>query len=141
MSESSSASGSCLCGAVTLTTKQLAGRFAACHCGMCRTWGGGPYLAIDAGAEVEIEGTDSLTIFDSSKWAERGFCKRCGTHLFYRVKEPRLYKVPVGLFGDSIEPSFGLQVFIDRKPESYTFVQQTKELTEAQIWEMYGPAS
>ena len=23
----------------------------------------------------------------SSAWAERGFCKNCGSHLFYRLKE------------------------------------------------------
>jgi hypothetical protein len=106
---------------------------------MCRKWGGGPLLAIDCGSDVQIEGADSITFFDSSKWADRGFCKNCGTHLFYRLKDSQQYQIPVGLFGDSVAPEFGLQVFIDRKPESYAFSNKTKELTEAQIYEMYAP--
>jgi len=82
-----------------------------------------------------------VVVFDSSDWAERGFCKHCGTHLFYRLKEPQEYQIPVGFFGDSAAPEFGLQVFVDRKPDNYTFANDTKEMTEAQIYEMYAPKS
>ena len=139
MSELSSTQGSCLCGAVTLSATNVAAEMGACHCGMCRRWGGGPFLAVDCGREVRIEGEESVAVFDSSAWAERGFCKRCGTHLFYRIKDSREYQVPVGLFGDSVAPRFGLQVFIDRKPDNYAFANETEEQTEAQIYEMYAP--
>jgi hypothetical protein len=49
--------------------------------------------------------------------------------------------VPVGLFGDSLSPTFRLQVFIDRKPEYYTFKEETKTMTEAEIFKMYAPVS
>ena len=52
-------------------------------------------------------------MFDSSPWAERGFCKTCGTHLFYLLKDAEGFQTPVGLFGDAVAPAFGLQVFID----------------------------
>ena len=106
---------------------------------MCRRWGGGPLLAVNCGSDVQIDGSEAVTVFDSSPWAERGFCSRCGTHLFYRLKESREHQVPVGLFGDAICPEFALQVFIDRKPENYRFAEETKELTEAEIYEMYAP--
>ena len=43
------------------------------------------------------------------------------------------------LAGDSVAPEFGLQVFVDRKPDNYTFANDTKEVTEAEIYEMYAP--
>ena len=131
----------CLCGAVTLTATKVAPEFTACHCGMCRRWGGGPLLTVECGDDVRIEGSESVAVFDSSKWAERGFCKSCGTHLFYRLKHSQQYEIPLGLFGDKISPSFRLQVFIDRKPPGYAFADDTEELTEAEVYEKYAPKS
>jgi len=139
MNELTPTAGSCLCGAVTIAARTMEQQFSACHCGMCRRWGGGPLLAVDCGKDVQIEGEESVAVFNSSKWAERGFCKKCGTHLFYRLKGSQEYQIPVGFFGDSAALEFGLQVFIDRKPEYYTFADKTKKLTEAQIYEMYAP--
>ena len=93
--------GSCLCGAVAVSAPDQT-EVAACHCGMCRRWGGGPLLAVHCGHDVHISGTEQVTVFKSSEWAERGFCSRCGTHLFYRVVQGNEYIVPVGLFGDAM---------------------------------------
>ncbi len=131
-------SATCLCGNIEMTVSTMDEQFGACHCGMCRKWGGGPFLAVGCNQGVEIEG-DSVTVFDSSPWAERGFCNRCGTHLFYRVKSTGEHQIPVGLFGDSIPAEFGLQVFIDRKPGYYAFSNETEVLTEKQIYDMYAP--
>ena len=111
----------------------------ACHCSMCRKWGGGPLLAIDCGTNVEIVGEEHVTAYDSSDWAQRGFCNRCGTHLFYRLKENNQYVVPVGLFDDQPDISFGSQIFIDEKPGYYTFANQTTFMTGAEVFAKYGP--
>ena len=84
---------------------------------------------------------DRVAVFDSSQWAERGFCKRCGTHLFYRLKHNQEHNVPLGLFDDAASPAFYLQYFIDKKPAYYTFADKTEEMTEAQIFEKYAPRS
>lgn len=139
MSEQTSMKGACLCGAVTLTANAPAPSFGACHCSTCRTWSGGPLLALPCGADVTLTGEEAVTVFDSSAWAERGFCSRCGTHLFYRLKHSREYHVPVGLFDDAGDVAFGLQVYIDKKPPYYTFADQTEEMTEAQVFEKYAP--
>ena len=141
MGETKTATGSCLCGAVTVRAGSVATKFTACHCGMCRRWGGGPFFAVGCGTDVEIDGGEHVSVCDTSRWAERGFCKNCGTHLFYRLKKQQQYQMPVGLFGDSVSPELGLQVFIDKKPDSYSFEQKTKCLTEAEIFEMYAPKS
>lgn len=130
--------GHCLCGAVTITARTVARRLAACHCGTCRTWGGGPLLAVSAGADVSLDGEEFLTVYDSSPWAQRGFCARCGTHLFYRLKDPRHYELPAGLFKVLDDVPLTCQIFIDAKPASYTFANRTKDMTEAQVMAMFA---
>ncbi len=130
--------GKCLCGEVTVTAKQASNEVGACHCKMCRRWGGGPFMEINCGAEVVIDGEDSVSVFDSSDWAERGFCRHCGTHLFYRIKKSGQHMVPVGLFEDSASLAFTSQVFVDERPEYYAFANKTKDLTGAEIFALFG---
>lgn len=132
------AKGACLCGKITISVKDVDNKFGACHCDTCRIWTGGPQMAIGCGQNVEIEGKDYLSVYDSSAWAERGFCKECGTHLFYRLKASNEYRVLAGLFTDSISPKFDMQFFIDKKPEFYSFAEQTTNLTEKQIMEYFA---
>ena len=132
--------GSCLCGAVRIRADNPSDKVGACHCGMCRKWGGGPYMEIDCGTEVSFEGEENISVYESSNWAERGFCKQCGSHLFYRLKETKQHMIAVGLFDDQEQLVFESQVFIDQKPSFYSFSNKTNDLTEAEIFEMYGPS-
>ena len=71
--------GSCLCGTVTFHTRDVETDIHACHCSKCRTWSGTPALGVSVGS-VEFTGTEHIGVYGSSPWAERGFCKSCGTH-------------------------------------------------------------
>jgi hypothetical protein len=44
--------GSCLCGAVRVSTKATNKGVGACHCSMCRKWTGGPLLVIGCGSDA-----------------------------------------------------------------------------------------
>ena len=140
MSEAASKNGSCLCGAVSFTTSNFSKQVYACHCGMCRKWGGGPFMEVDCGTNISFKGEENITVYNSSDWAERGFCNKCGSHLFYRLEENNQHQVPVGLFDDQELFVFDSQVFIDKKPSFYSFANQTKKMTEAEIFEMYAPS-
>ena len=140
MTEASNKTGSCLCGAVRVTVMNAPDKVGACHCDMCRKWASGPYMEITCDSGVSFDGEENISVYESSDWAERGFCKICGSHLFYRLKETRQHMMAVGLFDDQRELVFDNQVFIDKKPEFYSFSNKTKDLTEAQIFEMFGPA-
>jgi hypothetical protein len=133
--------GSCLCGGVRIAIKTTNESVAACHCSMCRKWGGGPLLAIECGSAVQFDGTDSISVFGSSAWAERGFCSKCGSHLFYRLKKEGHYAVPVGLFDNGEAWVFDQQIFIDEKPLFYSFANQTKNLTGAEVFAQYAAPS
>ena len=82
--------GRCLCGAVSYTAKGLGPELGVCHCGMCRRWSGGPLFATST-EDLVWEGEDTIATYQSSEWAERGFCSACGSALFYRVTAPGPY--------------------------------------------------
>lgn len=95
-------------------------------------------MELDCGTDISFKGEENINVYDSSEWAERGFCNKCGSHLFYRLKENNQHMVPVGLFDDQASFVFDSQVFIDKKPSFYSFANQTTDMTEAEIFEMYG---
>lgn len=130
--------GRCLCGSVTVKTNAPTEEFGVCHCEMCRRWAGGPYFEFPLEDNVKFEGSEHIATYSSSDWAERGFCKNCGSHIYYRLKVQNHYHVSIGLFADSTDPELVSQVFIDRKPKGYSFSQKTKDYTEKEIFEMFG---
>lgn len=129
--------GQCLCGAVTFRSP-TAREISVCHCGSCRRWGGGPLLAVHCGPNVRFEGGDQLAVFASSEWAERAFCRQCGTHLYYKLLATGEYFVPAGAFKSS-DFELASQIFIDNKPPYYTFANETTMLTEQQVIEQFTP--
>lgn len=133
--------GSCLCGAISVSTTSMSNHVAACHCSMCRKWGGGPLLAIECGSDVSFSGEENIGVYQSSQWAERGFCNQCGSHLFYKLKQNNQYFMPVGLFDNCKGLIFEHQVFIDEKPEYYCFANETKNLTGAEVFAQFAPLS
>ena len=130
--------GACLCGSVRLSASPESLHAGACHCGICRKWGGGPMLAVECGDNVRIEGAADVSVYASSEWAERGFCRYCGTHLFYRPRQGGFHAIPLGLF-DS-EPAWQLEeeIFIEAKPAYYDFANSTRKLTGAEVFAQFG---
>jgi len=141
MSDTMEARGSCVCGATQITAKTVSRNVGACHCGLCRKWAGGPFMAVDCGTEVSFTGEDDISVFDSSDWAERGFCNKCGTHLFYRLKQNQQYYMPAGIFEDDSNFVFDHQVFIDEKPEYYKFANKTNDMTGAEVFAKFAPSA
>lgn len=130
--------GSCLCGEVSFVASKAADHVDACHCATCRKWGGAAYMEIDCGSQIQFSNTEAISVFNSSDWAERGFCKHCGSHLFYRLKQTQAHMVPVGLFDDDKGLVFRKQVFIDEKPTYYNFSEPTENLTGAELFALHA---
>lgn len=96
-------------------------------------------MEVDCGDEVFFEGEENITIYNSSEWAERGFCNKCGSHLFYRLKESKQHMMPVGLIDDGYMFVFDQQFFIDKKPSFYSFANETSDMTGAELFAKYAP--
>lgn len=132
-----SATGKCLCGAVTFSAEQVETHIHACHCSMCRKWTGGPMQAAEVGS-VTFTGDEHIKTFASSPWAQRGFCAQCGTTLFYRLNEPQMYMIATGAFDDAEQFSLAGEIFIDEKPAGYDFAGDHPRLTGAEFMASMG---
>ena len=131
--------GRCLCGAVTFTADDAEVDHSACHCGMCRRWSGGaPFFAARA-KNVVFASQEHLGRYASSDWAERGFCTRCGTSLFYFLKPANAYMMSVGTFDDPARFNLSLEIFVDRKPAGYALAGEHPRWTEAETFERLAP--
>jgi hypothetical protein len=134
------ATASCICGAVTLSA-DVGKSVGACHCDLCRRWGGGPLLALDGGNDVVIDGGACVATYPTTDWAERGFCSRCGTHLYIRVNQSGRYIVPAGLFDLDAGLEFDHQIFVDRRPSYYCFANETRQQTGAEVFAEFSSQS
>ena len=135
--------GSCLCGAVKYTLKSDPSEAGACHCSMCRKWSGGINIVVEAAPDqISFEGTDNITVFQSSEWGERCSCGVCGSSLYYRVIAPGplhgTFFVGMGTLDDPSGITLTDEIFIDCKPKGYTFSGDLKGMTEAEFMALYG---
>ena len=139
MSNLKSGSGSRLCNRVKIAAPSISNKVWACHCSMCRGWCGGPLLSVDCGTDIVFEGEENIAVYDSLQWAERVFCKQCGAHLFYRIKENQQCFMPAGFFEQDDNLELDIQVFIDEKPEYYCFSNEARKLTGEEAFAEFTP--
>ncbi len=122
------ATGRCLCGAVTFTAENVETDIKSCHCSTCRKVSGGSPMGTSVGSVV-FTGEDNITRYDSSEWADRGFCKQCGSNLFYHLKEKDNYFMWHGVFDDQTPFKLAGEIFIEEKPDWYGFAGDHPRMT------------
>lgn len=110
--------GHCICGAVTITVAEPQdASVSACHCRMCQRWTGGLFLCFKAKASA-VTVTGEVTRYRSSPFAERAFCPRCGSHLWFNDleggAEPQLYELMPGLFDAARPWPLRSEIYVDR---------------------------
>ena len=93
--------GGCQCGAVRYALYAQPTHGSICHCRMCQKASGNYFAAFARVPLDEFAWTrGEPAVFKSSELVERGFCRDCGTPLFFRyVDLPRL-SVAVGSLDD-----------------------------------------
>ncbi len=86
MSDDSSLTGRCLCGAVRFEILPPTKWCAHCHCSLCRRAHGAAFVTwfgVERTQFAMTSGEEQLVWFHSSPPARRGFCGRCGSTLFF----------------------------------------------------------
>ena len=80
----SKTTGGCLCGAVRYEIEGPLPAPSACHCAQCRRHHGalGVYTLAPAD-RYKIKGNKNLAWYQSSSGIRRGFCRVCGSKLFW----------------------------------------------------------
>lgn len=136
--------GKCACGAVRYTVHKDEGDVGPCHCGTCRAWTGGVFIGLQAGKdEATFDGAENLSIWKSSDWAERAFCSKCGSSMFYRLTAPGPmqgeYHFGAGTLDDWSGAKWVGEIFVDKKPETYAFAGDHPRMTEAEFMAQFAP--
>ncbi|MCZ6894460.1 MAG: GFA family protein [Gammaproteobacteria bacterium] len=114
------APGGCLCGAVRFTVTRPLREIVFCHCRQCRRQQG-EYAAYTAPPReaIAIEDDRSLVWFASSESARRGFCRRCGSSLFWDRLSGDLLCIAAGALDDATRIHPECRVYVDSKAEYY----------------------
>jgi hypothetical protein len=126
--------GGCQCGAVRYALYAMPDNVGICHCRMCQKAAGGPFLAFAAVDARDFAWTrGAATLFRSSSAAERGFCARCGTPLWFRyLKRPDQVDVSVGSLDEPAKVTPRRAVGIEgRQPWFVSLVSLPEERTGA----------
>lgn len=131
--------GRCLCGAVEFEVEKPVHSIGVCHCEMCRRWTGGAWPVIHCTDPVTFKGEEHIVRYGSSDWAERGFCGKCGTTLFYSLRGQDEYALSVGALDDQKNLTMNEQIFVDEKPGWYDFANKTGMLTGEEVFAKYAP--
>ncbi len=90
--------GRCLCGVVSYTIEGLLRDVVNCHCSQCRRFYGhfAAYTAAPRGAVSIHDQNRQLKWYRSSDKARRGFCRRCGSSLFWDADGSELLRIAAG---------------------------------------------
>ena len=124
--------GRCECGAVAFEISGELAPATACHCSQCRRISGhfwaGAWVAAEA---VRFTREDGLKWYDSSDWAERGFCGECGASLFYRLKaDPGRLSVGVGSIDTPTGTRLHRHIYVTDKGDYYDIADGLPQLEE-----------
>ncbi|WP_299825276.1 GFA family protein [uncultured Roseobacter sp.] len=129
--------GRCLCGAVKVSVLSDNPRLRACHCDMCRRHTSGMFISVDTlPGTLTVEGPAES--FVSSDWAERGFCGKCGSTLWYGTLHDGIRHPAAGLFENAAGGQMKLEFFIDRCPQGYGLAGEHKRLSTEETIAMFS---
>jgi hypothetical protein len=113
--------GSCLCGAVTFEVAGSLPEASACHCTKCRKHTGHYEAGVDLPRNrVSIFGQEAISWYFSSEKVRRGFCRFCGSSLFFDPVERDWIGINMGAFDGPTGTRIGLHIFVADKGDYYT---------------------
>jgi hypothetical protein len=112
--------GRCLCGGVRFRLNGAMRDAVLCHCGQCRSWHGhaSAYTRV-AISDLVFDDDDSLAWYRSSDIARRGFCRICGSSLFWERIDSGTMSVTAGSLDAPTGLKTSLQIFCEDAGDYY----------------------
>ncbi len=138
MTEQRTIKGQCLCGAVKVSATVTDPVVRACHCDMCRRHTSSMFISLPTDPESQrIEGPAKS--FQSSDWAERGFCEICGSTLWYGTLHDGVKNLAAGLFENAGNAALKMEFYVDQCPQGYNLAGDHQRLTAKETIAMFAP--
>ncbi len=114
--------GSCLCGAIGVEVDGPLRAVVNCHCRQCRKWTG-HHVAATAARKQQVNLSDPenlLRWYRSSESAQRGFCSRCGSSLFWQRDGAETLTILAGIFDGPTGLETEAEIYVKDKGDYYT---------------------
>jgi hypothetical protein len=113
--------GSCLCGSVKFTIDAVPQAPVACHCTQCRKQSGHYFASANvAKAALAVTGEDAVAWYASSAKVRRGFCRHCGSFLFWDPPARDWISVAMGALEGPTGLALERHIFVADKGDYYT---------------------
>jgi hypothetical protein len=112
--------GTCICGTVRFKTHGELRGVVYCHCTQCRRQSTHFYAMTNVmDAALEVSGADNVQWYEASADAKRGFCKTCGSALFWKHKDLNYTSVSAGAFESPTGLTSQSHIFVADKGDYY----------------------
>jgi hypothetical protein len=123
------ATGRCLCGAITLEVRGSLRDVVVCHCGQClRHHGAPPSYTAAAWTDVTVHGIKNLKWYQSSQDARRGFCRICGSSLFWEPLGSGRVSITAGCLDRPTDLRTVRHIFVADKGDFYEIKDGLEQL-------------
>lgn len=114
------ANGSCHCGAVSFAVTDKLRDVIYCHCKQCRKQSGHFVAATRAeDRALKVSGSSSLTWYEASSDAKRGFCSVCGSLIFWKSHGSEYTSIMAGCFDVPSGLTAGFHIYVGDKGDYY----------------------
>jgi hypothetical protein len=124
--------GSCLCGEVKFRVDGPLREVVFCHCGQCRKQTGLYYASTNAAdKDLTITGAENITWYQSSDEGRRGFCKHCGSALFWKYVGQDYISIQAGSLDKPTELTLGYHIFCADKGDFYAINDDLPQYAKA----------
>jgi len=121
--------GSCDCGAVVFKLSGTLRDVVACHCGQCRKTSGHYWAATSVPTpQLNLRQSKGLSWYRSSDVARRGFCKECGSSLFYQLVDEGRTSVGAGTLDGATGVRTTKHIFVKDKGDYYDIACQASQI-------------
>jgi len=113
--------GSCLCGSVAFEIHGPMDDILLCHCTQCRKQTGHYWASAHCtDKDLRFISKEGLAWYTSSDMAKRGFCKNCGSTLFWKTTPDNgVTSISCGAINGATGLKIGAQLFSDDKGDYY----------------------
>ena len=111
---------SCLCGGIQFRTQGHHRYVSNCHCIQCmKTHGHHAAYTNVLEQNVKFFNKETLKWFKSSKKAKRGFCKKCGASIFFKIIGSDNIAIAAGMFNGPTKLKTKMNIFVKGKLDYY----------------------
>ena len=110
----------CLCGSIKIKIIGKLRPVINCHCSQCmKTHGNFASYTNSLDENITYISKSTLKWYNSSNFAKRGFCLKCGASVFYKIKKSNNTSISAGMFENPTKLKTFSNIFTKGKLDYY----------------------